>query len=559
MRKRRFCQAPKTFRNLLLLGIGFVMAGAAYGQTVTWMRTSNNGDQLKMQSLSFHAAGTAATVTITVTPSTTYQHMMGFGGSFTESSALAMNALSAADRDKAISAYFGPTGANYSICRAQMGASDFSAGLYSFDDNANDFTLSNFSVAHDQNTIIRYMKDALAKNPNLMIFGSPWSAPAWMKTNNNMDGGGNLKSDAQTQNAWALYFVKYVQAYEAAGVPIWGVTIQNEPNAVQSWPSMIFSAAQERDFLKNYLGPTLAANNLGPAKLNVMFLDHNRDMMIAWASTFYSDPTATSMVWGEAIHWYDYGGAGAYANVGTVYNNYLSLGKHLLATEQCLTGGTHMGDYSGAEQYATDIFGDCSNGCEGWTDWNLALNQQGGPNVSNNWCSAGIIVDETKNPATITYNPLYYYMAQFSKYVRPGAVRIGATATGGLQVMAFSNTDGTIVVIAYTTGNAYNARIVWGTQQIEYSATARSMDDFVWAGPVSVTEKAAALHPVSKATPSGHILGVGKNGSQQSVNAAKYTLTGKKISTGTPATGAENHVTPGYYVEKPAATDADKK
>jgi len=496
-----------------------------------------------MQSLSFHAAGTAATVTITVNPSTTYQTMMGFGGSFTESSALAMNSLSAAKRDEAISAYFGPTGANYSICRAQMGASDFSAGLYSFDDVANDYSLTNFSIAHDNNTIIKYIKDAMAKNPNLKIFGSPWSAPAWMKTNGNMDGGGNLKGDAQTQNAWALYFVKYVQAYKSAGVPIWGVTIQNEPAAVQSWPSMIFSDVQERDFLKNYLGPTLAANGLGPANLAVMFLDHNRDMMVGWANTFYNDATASAMVWGEAIHWYDYGGAGAYANVASVYNSHP--GKHMLATEQCLTGGTHMGDYAGAEQYATDIFGDCSNGCEGWVDWNLALNQQGGPNVSSNWCSAGIIV----NGDNITYNPLYYYMAQFSKYVRPGAKRIGATATGGPQVMAFKNPDSSIAVIVYTTGNAYNARVVWGNQQIEYAATARSMDDFVWnPNGVSVI-KNIVTSSKTKSSAGRHILGLTNTlDQQQNTSVSKYTLTGEKISIG----DSKTRVTPGLYVDKPA-------
>ena len=554
MGAKRPGQATTFFRSVLLFGIGCVMAGAAYGQSVTWMRTSNNGDKLKSQALSFHATGTAATVTITVNPSTTYQTMLGFGGSFTESAALAMNALSADKRAEAISAYFGPTGANYSVCRAQIGASDFSASLYSFDDNAGDFSLSKFSVAHDEGTIIKYIKDALAKNPDLKVFGSPWSAPAWMKTNNNMDGGGYLKSDAQTQNAWAMYFVKYVQAYKTYGIPMWGITVQNEPAAVQSWPSMIFNSAQERDFVKNYLGPTLAANDLGPDKLAVMFLDHNRDMMVEWANTFYGDATVAAMVWGEAIHWYDYGGAGAYSNVASVYNSHH--GKHILATEQCLTGGTHMGDYTGAEQYATDIFGDCSNGCEGWVDWNMALNQQGGPNVSSNWCSAGIIV----NGGNITYNPIYYYMAQFSKYVRPGAVRIGATATGtgAPQVMAFKNTDGTIVVIAYTAGTTgYNAKVVWGTQQIEYAATGRSIDDFVWATPVSVTEKAAAISKPKAATRS-HIVGLGKNQDQQNASDSKYLLTGKKISGGSQATSAENHVTPGFYVEKPATNKADK-
>ena len=552
-------------RGLLIFAMGFIVVGTSYGagEPVTWMRTSvaTNGDRLRMDnSLSFHTGGTVPTVTITVTPATRYQTMMGFGGSFTESAALAMNLLSAANREIAISAYFGPTGANYSICRAQMGASDFSASLYSYDDVANDFSLANFSIARDVPTIIRYIKDAMVKNPNLKVFGSPWSAPAWMKTNNNMCQGGNLKSDANTQNAWALYFVKYVQAYAAQGVPIWGITIQNEPAAVQSWPSMIFTAAQQRDFLKNYLGPTLAANGLGPANLTVQFLDHNRDMMVSWASTFYNDAVASAMVWGIAIHWYDYGGAGAYANVATVYNNYRNQGKHILATEQCLTGGTHMGDSAGAEEYARDIYGDCLNGCEGWVDWNLALNDQGGPNVSNNWCSAGIIVN--RSTLAMTFNPLYYYMVQFSKYCRPGAVRIGCTAagTGAPQVMAFQNPDNSIAVIAYTQGAAYNARIVWGTQQIEYSATRRSMDDFVWTPTTSVDGNVPASSLKQQQSASGHIVGLDKK--QNTPSAAKYMLTGKKVSKdgkSASAASAQSHVAPGVYVDKPSSKDADKK
>jgi glucosylceramidase len=558
---KRFYQRAPFFVGLLIFTIGFFMVGASFGQPVTWMRTSNGvGNLIMNNTLSFHATGTVPTVTITVNPATRYQTMMGFGGSFTESAALAMNVLSAADRDAAISAYFGPTGANYSICRAQMGASDFSAGLYSFDDVTGDTSLTNFSVLHDTGTIIRYIKDALVKNPNLKIFGSPWSAPAWMKTNvpQSMNNGGNLKSDGPTQRAWALYFVKYVQQYGARGVPIWGITIQNEPMATQTWPSMRFSDVQERDFLKNYLGPTLAANNLGPSRLAVIFWDHNRDVMVNWANTFYNDLTVRAMVWGIGIHWYEYGGATAYAAVKTVYDNYSGMGKHIIATEQCLTGGTHMGDYAGAEQYATDIYGDILNGCEGWVDWNLALNDQGGPNVSSNWCSAGIIVNRTSR--TITYNPLYYYMAQFSKYVRPGAIRIGcaATGTGAPQVMAFKNVDSSIVVIAYTAASAtYNARIVWGTQQIEYAATARSMDDFVWSPTTSVAGKAPASSFKQTNSVQGRVTGLDKK--QNTSSAAKYQLTGKIILKGDKGASAASVQAPGFYVEKPSNKDADKK
>jgi titin len=448
---------------------------------VTWMRSSSGGDQCKDSALTFDASGTAEPVTITVDPSTTYQTMQGFGGSFTDAGAYALNTLSAADRATVIKAYFGPTGANYQICRSQMGASDCSQALYSYDDVANDYSLTNFNLSRDSTYILPWIKDALAQNQNLKIIGSPWSAPAWMKSNNNMDNGGTLKTDTSTQNAWAFYFVKYVQAYAAAGVPIWGITIQNEPAATQSWPSMIFSAATERDFLKNYLGPTLAANNLGPNKLNVMFLDHNRDMMVSWASTIYGDATASAMVWGEAIHWYDY--QSLFSAVAQVHSTYPA--KHILATDACITGYNQISPPSwsnSAELYANDIFGDVLNGSEGWVDLSMILNTQGGPNLANNWCEAGIMINTTTK--TYQFTPVYWYMCQFSKYVHTGAVRIGCTASGtnAPQVMAFKNTDGTIAVIAHNASvSGYTGRVVYGPNQIEYTSTSQSIDDFVWS------------------------------------------------------------------------------
>jgi glucosylceramidase len=537
---------------MMLVAVGLLMAGAAYGQSVTWVRSSSGGDQLKTQTTAFHAAGTAAAVTINVNPSQTYQTMMGFGGSFTDAGAYSLNFLSAADRATVVKAYFGPSGANYSVCRSQMGASDFSYMLYNYDDVAGDFTLSHFNLSRDSTFILPWIKDAMAQNPNLKIFGSPWSAPGWMKTNGNMDHCGTLKTDAPTQTAWSLYFVKYAQAYAAAGVPVWGVTIQNEPGADQTWPSMCYSDVAERDFMKNYLGPTLASNNLGPTKLNVMFLDHNRDMMIQWANTFYSDPTVTAMVWGEAIHWYDY--QSLFSAVNQVYSQYDIAGphKHLLATEQCITGFNQNNPPSwanSAEQYAKDIYGDCLAGSEGWVDWNMILDQQGGPNVSNNWCDAGVLINTSAK--TFSFTPVYYCMAQFSKYVHTGAVRIGATASGNPtpDVMAFKNPDSSIVVIAHNAGStAYNARVVVGTNQVEYASTAMSIDDLTWY-PVGVSVVNSAKTPISakaKLSAWRHVMGL-QNGSAS--QAGRYTVDGKRISE-----SAASHVTPGVYVDKPAIT-----
>jgi glucosylceramidase len=558
MNLTRFSPKVAVLRSMLLLAIGLVMVGATYGQNVTWMRSSSGGAHCAVdKTKSFHAAGTAEAVTINVNPATTYQTMVGFGGSFTDAGAFALNSLSAADRATVNALYFGPSGANYEVCRSQMGASDFSTGLYSYDDQAGDYSLKNFSISHDVPNILLWEQQAVALNSDLKIFGSPWSAPGWMKSNNNMDNGGTLLANCDT--TWALYFVKWYQAYKAAGVTPWGVTVQNEPAATQSWPSMIFSDVTERDYVKNYLGPMLARNNLGPNVLSLMFLDHNRDMMVQWANTFYSDATTSAMVWGEAIHWYDY--QSLFSAVNTVYTNYHSQGKHILATEQCITGFNQNNPPSwanSAEQYAKDIFGDCSNGSEGWVDWNMILNTQGGPNVSNNWCEAGIMINTTAK--TYQIMPIYWYMAQFSKYVRTGAVRIGCTATGANapEVMAFKNPDSSYTVIAHNAAQtSYTGRVVMGGNQIEYNTDPLAIDDFTWYPTgVGVTNKPAEK-PVEVRSSAKSNLAAWRQvmglGSSQAAGSLFYTVTGKRVSV-----SSSGRVTPGVYVQKPIDNSAAK-
>jgi len=280
-----------------------------------------------------------------------------------------------------------------------------------------------------------------------------------------------------------------------------------------------------------------------------MFLDHNRDMMVQWANTFYSDPTATAMVWGEAIHWYDY--QSLFSAVAQVNSTYPT--KHILATEQCITGFDQNNPPSWAnssEQYAKDIFGDCSNGSTGWVDWNMILDAQGGPNVSNNWCDAGILINTTAK--TYQFTPLYYCMTQFSKYVRTGAVRIGATATGtgSPDVMAFKNPDSSIVVIAHNGGTTnYTGRVIIGTNQIEYNTTAMALDDFFWyPSGVSVVNNVSNAVPSAKAKLSAwrHVMGLNNSSAQQNIGLEQYTVTGKRVSE-----SSASRVAPGVYVAKP--------
>jgi glucosylceramidase len=475
--------------------LAVLFCAAAFGQQVQHIQTSiNNGNTrgAELAPLTFHATGTSAAVTITVDPTVRDQTIAGFGGSFTESMAYALSKVSKAKRQEALAAYFGPTGADYTICRTHINSCDFSLGFYSYDEVANDTALNNFNIAPDTGDLIPLIKDALAIKPDLKIFASPWSPPAWMKDNNSM-AGGSLKT--QCYPAWAKYFSKYLKAYQQYGINMWGITIQNESEFGAPWGGCIYTPQQQRDFLKFNLGPQLQKDSWN---VNIMFFDHNKDNMVKWADVFYADPVASGMVWGEAIHWY---AGDQFPNVATYHQKYPT--HHLLATEQCATGAPEAknDNYNTATRYAHDIIGDLANGAEGWVDWNMVLNQQGGPNHLNNWCEAPIIANA--NTGNLEYGPSYYYMKQFSKYVRPGAVRIKATSNNSSwEPVAFINPDGKIVAIVHCSGTEITTgRLICGSKQIEFPALGYTLDNFIWGDPTNVAPEAFLIARQPAASP----------------------------------------------------------
>jgi glucosylceramidase len=444
------------------------------GSTVQVIQTSQAGDRLAIKSsLTFANDDGSGIATITLNPSLTYQKIIGFGGAFTESTAYVLSRISAAKRSEIINAYFSSNGSGYTLCRAHINSCDFSLGNWSYDDTAGDYSLNNFNIQHDTQLIIPLMKDAMAvPGANIKIFSSPWSPPAWMKQNGVMNGGSPLKTDCFA--AWALYFSKYIKAYAAQGINIWGVTIQNEPENWPSWEGCTYTAAQERDFLKNYLGPQLK-NDPATSAVNIMIHDHNKDHMVTFANTIIGDPGAGQYAWGTAFHWYS---GDQFENITTTHNNFPT--KHLVFTEGCQEGGPHIGDWGAAERYGHDIIGDLNNWTEGWVDWNMVLDQQGGPNHVGNYCSAPIIAD-TGN-SNVTYNPSYYYLTHFSRYIRPDAVRIDSVTTNAsLETTVFKNTDGkTVVTVMNRTTGAINFKIKVGNQIIKPTIPARAMMTFIF-------------------------------------------------------------------------------
>ena len=390
-------------------------------------------------------------VCIFVDPSKSFQTFMGIGGAITDASAETFYKLPEGKQQEFLDAYFDiGKGIGYSLARTTIHSSDFSSASYTYIADG-DSTLASFDIAHDRQFRIPFIKKAIAAaGGKLTLYASPWSPPAWMKDNNDMLHGGKLKP--AYYQSWANYFVKFISAYEKEGMPIWGVTIQNEPMATQRWESCIFTAEEERDFLKKYLGPTMAKEGMGDKKIVVW--DHNRDLMLQRASVIFGDPEAAKYAWGMGFHWYEdwSGGECMYENVGRVHEMYPD--KNLMFTEGCAeTFNPARYSYWGlGEEYGRSMINDFNNGTVGWTDWNILLDETGGPNHAGNFCFAPVHSD--MKTGQLRYTNSYYYIGHFSKFIRPGAKRIStASSRSQLLTTSFMNEDGRLVVVVMNESN----------------------------------------------------------------------------------------------------------
>ena len=274
-----------------------------------------------------------------------------------------------------------------------------------------------------------------------------------MKSNGDMLHGGSLKPEYY--EAWANYYVRFIRAYEQAGIPIWGMSVQNEPMAVQRWESCVYTAQEERDFVKNHLGPTLQKNGLGDKK--IIIWDHNRSMMYQRAKVVLDDPEAAKYVWGVGFHWYV---GDHFENVGQVQDAFPS--TRLLFTEGCQGpfDAGQLNDWQWGELYGTAMINDLNHGAVGWTDWNILLDQQGGPNHVGNYCFAPVHGDT--RTGKLSYMNSYYYIGHFSKFIRPGARRIVSSSTlDELQTTAFLNEDGTVAVVVMNVTEKAEPFVLW--------------------------------------------------------------------------------------------------
>lgn len=385
-------------------------------------------------------------VSIFVNSEKQHQTFLGIGSALTDAAAETFYKMNQDQQNLLMEAYYSiDKGIGYSLARTIIHSCDFSSDSYTYVEEG-DAELKTFNIEHDKQFRIPFTKLAIeAAGGELLMYASPWSPPAFMKTNNDMLHGGKLKPEFQ--QSWANYYAKFIKAYEKEGIPIWGLTIQNEPMATQRWESCIYTAEEERDFLKNYLGPTLEKEGLGDKKIIVW--DHNRDLLFERANVILSDPEANKYVWGTGFHWYEdwKDGKPMFQNVSEVNNAFPD--KNLIFTEGCndTYDISRIEDPKLAERYAKSMINDFNNGTVAWTDWNILLDETGGPNHVGNFCFAPVHGDT--QTGKLTFTNTYYYIGHFSKFIRPGAKRLSTGTTSNLlSATSFLNTDGSIVVVA---------------------------------------------------------------------------------------------------------------
>jgi len=419
------------------------------------------------QSISGVSSGTPV---IEVDETQTYQTMDGFGYALTGGSAMLINQMSETEQDALLQELFANDGGKIGVSylRVSIGASDLSDHVFSYDDvpsGQTDTALIHFSLDPDRADVIPILKKILMINSTIKILGSPWSAPIWMKTNNSSIGG-SLKP--QYYSTYAKYFVMYIQGMKEEGIPIEGITIQNEPLYGGNNPSMLMSAAEQASFIKNYLGPAFNAANI---TTKIIIYDHNADRT-DYPITVLNDTEARNYVDGSAFHLY----GGTIEDLSAVHAAHPD--KHLYFTEQWIgSPGNFPEDLKW--HIKNLIIGASRNWCRVVLEWNLAADQNQNPHTDGGCTQCLGAVTITGN--TIVRNPAYYIIAHASKFVRPGSFRIASTIPAELPNVAFKNTNGKKVLIVLNEGNVlrvFKIRFA-GKEAVSY-LQAGAVGTYVW-------------------------------------------------------------------------------
>lgn len=480
-----------------------LMAGCTTPQKKQTMQasayqTSAEGDQLTP----VQPVDSETSLEISLDTATKHQEITGFGGAFTEASAYLLQQMSDKKRAEIMNAYFNDTGLAYSLTRTHMNSCDFSLDHYSYAPIAGDTGLKHFSIEEDRDDIIPMIKEAQSiSEEGFKVIASPWTAPPWMKDNQDWEGGKLLPEYYDT---WARFFVKYQRAYEQEGIPIWAFTVENEPLGNDaSWESMHYTPEEMATFVKENLGPTLANAGLDS---KILVYDQNRgEELEEWASVLLNDSALLPYIYGTAVHWYT--STVDWFPKSLQYTHELAPSKKIIHTEGCIDadkprwrndawywqrGATDWGyqwareenkkdhpKYVPAFRYARDIIGCLNNHVTGWVDWNMVLNAEGGPNHAENWCNAPVIVKPQSDE--VYYTPLFYVMGHFSKFVRPGARVIGLNGgNSDLMTTALQNPDGSIALIVFNPSEeAKDYSVKLGDESQSYRLSGKALQTVV--------------------------------------------------------------------------------
>lgn len=469
--------------------------------TIDVYETSANGNKLtKLENFSVEG-NVDSLITITLLPTQKRQTITGFGGSFTEASAYLLNNISKKNRDEIIEAYFGESGAKYSLTRTHMNSCDFSLNHYSYAPVANDKELKYFSIQEDKDDLIPMIKDAIkVSEDGFKILASPWTAPPWMKDNISWVGGKLLPEYYDT---WALFFSKYVAAYKQEGIDIWGFTVENEPlGNGNNWESMHFAPDEMTNFVQYHLGPKLKGDY---PSIKILGYDQNREHLKEWVDSMFKNEESSKYFDGTAIHWY--ASTFHYFPEELQYAHEKAPTKYLIQSEACVDAEVpkwkddawywkreatdwgwdwapekdkHMHPkYAPVHRYARDIIGCLNNWVDGWIDWNMVLDTQGGPNWFKNWCVAPVIVDTVKDE--VYYTPIYYTLSHFSKFIRPNATVFEVeNSDKQIMVTAAENPDGTIAVVVFNeTMQPKNIQLRLSEQNVTIQLSAQSIQTII--------------------------------------------------------------------------------
>lgn len=421
-----------------------------------WLTTADQAQLFAKQNVAVNFGAAANNnPTINIDETKTYQSIDGFGFALTGGSASLINSLGETTKAALLDELFKTDGTNIGISylRITLGASDLSAAPFSYDDVSGDVALTNFSLSKEQTDLVPILKRILAINPNIKILSCPWSAPAWMKDNNSFYGG-SLKPEYF--DAYARYFVKYIQAMKAQGITIDAITPQNEPLNAYNNPSMLMLSVDQAKFVRENLGPAFKAAGI---TTKIIVYDHNADHP-EYATAIFADAATAEFVDGAAFHLY-----GGFINaLGTVHSQFPN--KNIYFTEQATFGG---GSFGGDLAWHTSnlIIGATRNWSRNVLEWNLASDPNYNPHTVGGCttCLGAVTIG-----GAVARNVSYYIIAHASKFIRPGAVRIASDLQAGLQTVAFKNTDGSKVMVVLNAGTTaqpfniqYNAKLATTT------------------------------------------------------------------------------------------------